>query len=253
MGMRTTEAPGLTHEGEEGMGPERRRDARGGGSGPGRTGARPARPLLAAGVAAALAMTGCGDDIVDPGGDGGGSQPPPSASADELTFLRQSSDAPAFFRFDGDTSFVATRGEDTEIEIRYVDPSDTTQAGEEFLEFELEDGSLARYPDGTEFRPGDTVTITIRVTGDTILAEFEPSGLEFDPDEPAELEMHFGNADRDTDDDGEDDLDEREDEVRLWRQEQPGDDWLQFSEQPDVTLDRIRAELTSFTRFAMAI
>lgn len=229
------------------MRPERRREARG--DVPGRPSAG---PLLAAGCAAALAMTGCGDELVDPG-EGGGTQPPPSASTDELTFLRQSPDAPALFRFDGDTSFVATAGQDLEVKIRYVDPADTTQAGEEFLEFELEDTSLARYPDGTPFTPGDTVTITIRVTGDTILADFEPSGLEFNPDEPAELEMRFGNADRDTDDDGDDDLDEREDEVRLWKQEQPGDDWLQFSEQPDVDLDRIRADVISFTRFAMAI
>lgn len=227
------------------MRPERRQ-TRGGGSGRGRPGAR---PLATAVVAATLALGGCGDDIVDPGGD---DPQQPRASTSELTFLRQSADAPPFFQFDGDTSFVATRGRDTTIEIRYVDPEDPTQPGEDFLEFDLEDESLARFPDGREFRPGDQVTITISMRGDTILADFEPSGLEFNPDEPAELEMRFHRADPDTDDDGQDDLEDREEDVRLWKQEQPGEDWLQFAERPDVSLDQIRADITSFTRWALA-
>lgn len=224
---------------------ERRREPRGGGSVRSRRGRR---SLATAGLAAALVLASCGDDLVDPGTND--PQEPPRAPTSQLTFLRQSPDAPAFFRFDGDTSFVATRGRDTDIEIRYVDPEDPTQPGEDFLEFELDDESLARRPDGTEFRPGEQVTITLRIAGDTILADFEPSGLEFNPNEPAELEMRFRRADRDTDDDGQDDLEESA--IRLWKQEQPGEDWLQFSEEPDVTLDQIRVKITSFTRWALA-
>lgn len=227
--------------------------------------------LAAVLVAAAVTLHGCDADLgIGPDGGSDGDDPPQQAASGDLTFLRQASSAPELLLGDSDgdglrdTTIVATRGEDTEVEIFYEDPEDGGE-GDRFLEFELEEESLLRYPDGhpdtqageeragQEFSDGDTVHIEIRVRGDTLAAEFVPSGLQFDPDEPAELEIRWSHADPDTDDDGDDELDDQEDQVDLWRQEEPGADWIRSGDFKDVERDRLRGLLESFTIFALAM
>lgn len=241
------------------MSTDRASTPRDGRTGPGRS----TTALTAALLASAVAVTACSDDSpLSPGGSGGSSDE--TASTSELTFLTQSPDAPRLLLQDDDgdgfrdTTFVATRGQDTEVEVFYEDPDNSGQRGDRFLEFELEEESLLRYPDdhpmnGAEFGPGDTITITFELRGDTLAADFQPSGLEFNPDEPAELEMRWTNADEDTDDDGEDELDEQEDQLDLWKQEAPGEDWLRSGDVKDLERDRLRAFVESFTRWAVAI
>ncbi|MCG8470190.1 MAG: hypothetical protein MJB57_18595 [Gemmatimonadetes bacterium] len=209
---------------------------------------------LATGLAAVVAALGCrSDGLVTPG-----PPPPPEPGPVEtaaLSILRQATTAPPLSVTD--TSFVVTRGEDFELELRY-EPRPGESEGEEFLEFELDDESLLRYPPGHPragqlFANGDTITIRIQVDPARMIATLEPSGLEFDPDEPAELEIRYGNADGDYDDDGEEDPPEAEAEIDLWRQENIGDPWFRVGEIKDEDLDRVRARLTSFSRYALAI
>jgi hypothetical protein len=198
-----------------------------------------------------VATTACSDSSVsvDP-------PDPDSRLEGELTFLRRAPNAPPLLTTD--TSFVATRGEDVRVELFYApDPGSGESRGERFLRFELEETSLLRYPDnhpraGTLFADGDTVTITIRLEDDLLLGSFEPSGLQFDPNDPAELEFRYAEADDDYDGDGDSDP-ELEDDIDLWRQERPGDPWVKIGELQDVELDEIEAFLTSFTRYALAI
>lgn len=217
---------------------------------PGQRGIRP-RPLRAGllatlGVAAAFALAGCGEDAVGPG------EAPQRQPTTALTFLELSDTAPPFFEFDGDTTFVATAGQDAELELFFEDRDDPGQRGDRFLDFELEQNSLRELPDGTPIQPGDRVTITLTVARDTLLLDFGPDGLKFDPDDPAELEISFGEADDDFDDDGEEDP-ELEEEIDLWRQERPGEDWLRSGDIKDFERDEIRAFIESFTRYAVAI
>ena len=80
---------------------------------------------------------------------------------------------------------------------------------------------------------------------DRFLVEFNPSGLQFNPDRPARLEMHYAEAD------GED-L-ERETEIELWRQESPGEPWELVASVRLEEFDEIEAQLFGFTRYALAI
>lgn len=202
-----------------------------------------------------LGILGCRDD----GGLTTVPPPPPPPSGPQptasLSFLRQSAAAPALTTYD--TSFVATRGQDTDIRIRYL-PTGGSSSGEEFLEFDLDDETLLRYPAshpraGAPFVDGDTVTIRIQIDPTSLIVTMEPSGLEFDPDKPAELEIRYGNADDDWDGDGSSDPPSNESLIELWRQENPGDPWFPVGQLKDAELDRIRAELTSFSRYALAI
>jgi hypothetical protein len=60
--------------------------------------------------------------------------------------------------------------------------------------------SLLRYPanhptrPGDVFSPGDTVWIRVLVDPQVLVATFEPSGLAFNPVEPAELEIRYGRT-----------------------------------------------------------
>ena len=204
--------------------------------------------LLAVGLAACAAENG--GTGPEPG------QPEDEAPEGELLFLRQAATAPPLLTTD--TTFVATRGEDLKVEIFYEpEAGSDDDSGERFLEFELDKESLSRYPAGhpkagQDFAEGDTITIRIRIDDEQILAELEPSGLEFAASAPAELELRYGNSDDDYDDDGEADP-ELESEIDLWRQEQLGEPWRRVGELKDADEDKIRAFLTSFSRYALAI
>lgn len=206
-------------------------------------------PIVAA---LGLALVACGDD--PPTSPNGGSARDTVAEGD-LAFVRPADEAPPLLTTD--TSFVATRGEDLRVEIFYEDPDEPGTAGDRFLRFELDEESLARYPEdhprsGAAFGPGDTITISLRISTDTLKAEFSPAGLRFDPDERAELEMRWVEADRDVDDDGEEEPD-FEEEVDLWKQEAPAEPYVRIGELKDVERDELRAFLDSFTIFAVAI
>jgi hypothetical protein len=209
-----------------------------------------------------ILLLGSSPGLLSCGGDPGVTDPPdpnpdPGPVPDEeLIFLKASADAPPLLT--SDTSFVATRGEDIKVEIFYApEQGSGQQVGDRFLELELDDESLLQYPAGhpmagATFQAGDTITITIRIDGNELIATLEPTGLEFNPERPAELELRYTNADDDFDGDGDEDP-ELEGEIDLWRQEKPGDLWFRVGEIKDADLKRVRARLTSFSRYALAI
>ncbi|MDH3297726.1 MAG: hypothetical protein OEM96_05565 [Gemmatimonadota bacterium] len=210
---------------------------------------------LARPVAAMLLVVGaaaCGEDPAGPNGGGGVGDTirPPNG----LVLLVPDAGAPALTTLD--TAFLATKGVRSEMRIRY-EPVPPDDSGERFLELRIEDQSLLSYPvghpkAGALFVDGDTVTIRIVVDPATLSVTLSPSGLQFDPLVPAELELRYVNADPDFDGDGDDDP-ELEDEIDLWRQENPGDPWKRVGILKDSTLDRVRANLTEFSRYALGI
>ncbi len=175
----------------------------------------------------------------------------PGVAEDSLTFVQF--DPSVLPRITREASFWAVRGESREIRMRYA-PENPGEEGEEFLEFEVDDESLLRRPDGTLFAEGDSILITVRVdTTDRFVFTMEPSGLVFDPDEPAELEVDFLRSERDLNGDGVvNDADEAlRRTLRIWKQERPGDPWFPLGT-VEVREDRLRADIDSFTGFALA-
>lgn len=190
-------------------------------------------------AALALLLAGCGDTPVEPR--------PEALPEAELSFLRLSTAAqpPA----DSVVSFWAVRGEDRAVEI-LLRPAEGETEGEEFLDFEVSGQSLLRYPDGRAFQSGDSVRITIRLVDPArFMFEFEPSGLKFDPDHPAELEVSYARADPDYDGDGDDD---DELEFDFWRQEREGELWFRIGTVIIEELSEVEAEIEGFTRYALA-
>jgi hypothetical protein len=184
----------------------------------------------------------------DNGGPDGTVKPP-----SELTILRLSRESPPLFN--PVASFWALRGEDRGVDIRFVDDEDPTQPGEEYLRLEVDAEALLARPDGTPFADGDSVLITVRVADpDRLLFEFQPAGLTFDPDRPAELRIHYNHADDDLDEDGDIDLDDETLEltIGIWRQESDGDPFERLGSLLFDELEEIEAELQGFSRYALA-
>jgi hypothetical protein len=188
-------------------------------------------------VFALCAMGACSDSTEPDDNDGG-------VTEGELKFLRFSSATAVTVR---QKSFYAVRGRDRKLEIDDAD-------GEDFLEFEVRAETLLRRPNGTLFQNGDSVLITVTLDANNrFIVNFEPSGLTFNPADPARLKINYHEADDDIDDDGDHDSedDRLESLLRMWQQERAGLPWvplLSFR----IDDDDIEARILSFTGFAMA-
>ncbi|MFL5516328.1 MAG: hypothetical protein ACJ8DJ_09230, partial [Gemmatimonadales bacterium] len=127
--------------------------------------------------------------------------------------------------------------------------------GEEYLRLRVDAATLLALPDGTPVAQGDSVLIHVRVEDPTeMLFELEPSGLRFNPAAPARLKIHYDHADGDLNDDGLVDASDSTIETRLaiWRQESPGDPFVRLSSVLSLELDEVEADLTGFSRYALA-
>jgi hypothetical protein len=155
--------------------------------------------------------------------------------------------------FNAADSFYAKRGEDRELRIYFQDGSGGQ--GEEYLRLGVDAPTLLALPDGTPVAPGDSVLIHVRVVDSAqMLFELEPSGLRFNPAVPARLTIHYDHADGDLNDDGVADGEDTviEGTLAIWRQEKPGDPFVRLSSVLTLDIDEAEAELTGFSRYALA-
>ncbi|HEX6751281.1 MAG TPA: hypothetical protein VF092_28580 [Longimicrobium sp.] len=174
---------------------------------------------------------------------------PDERPGNELVFIRAAGDAPPLER--DHVQFWARVNETRDVEIRYSNVS-PEYGGDECLEFKVPNNALWKKPDGSLFQPGDSVLISIRVTDlNHFIFEFQPAGLQFHPDHPAELRVSYKWADPDINGDGV--VDDR-DRLRFgfWRQEADGLPWKRVGSTRDSNLQELRADIFGFTKYALA-
>ena len=152
-------------------------------------------------------------------------------------------------------SFYAVSGEDHEVRLYFRDNQGNPD--EEYVRFRVRPNSLRALPDGTPIQPGDTVKIIITVTQpDSIQFNFEPTGLQFNPSDPARLRIEYGETNDDLNNDGVVDQADTtiEKAAAIWTQHQSGDSYLELqgNEDHDETSDEIEVDVLSFSRFALA-
>ena len=192
---------------------------------------------------APLALLACSDS----GEPNDGDSKPPAA----LNIVALSDDAPPLYN--AEASFYAVKGRDAEARIYFQD--DQGQPGEEYLRLRVDAPSLQARPDGSAIAEGDSVLITIRVVDPAkMLFEMEPSGLTFSADRPAELKIRYEEARGDLNDDGSVDAedDDIESTMAIWRQETPADPFVRVGTAVVKDLEEAEAELTGFSRYALA-
>jgi hypothetical protein len=155
--------------------------------------------------------------------------------------------------FNSTVSFYAKRGEDREGAIFFQD--DVGGQGEEYARIRVDANSLLALPDGTPIVPGDSVLITLSVVDPTeMLFDLQPTGLKFSPLDPARLKIHYDHADGDLNDDGVSDGRDTtiESTLAIWRQETLTDPFVRLTSVLTIESDEAEAELTGFSRYALA-
>lgn len=181
----------------------------------------------------AASLVGCNDSS---------SSEPVIKPESELEFVPVRATAPALETTD--TLFWAVKGEERELEILFQGQGGSG-TGSKFLEFRVPDNSLLSRPNGTLFQLGDSIEIQITVDAGLYVVGLEPSGLRFNPSEPAELELDYGEADED--------FLVREGEFDAWRQEISNQPWELIDSIQLEDLDEVEILVVGFTRYALAI
>ena len=199
------------------------------------------RLLLLAGavVLGCTSSTGGNDGNVVPPGD--------------LNYLRLTGSAPTPCA--DSVGFWAFQGQSVEGALSFGTAGDPCPDGEDFLRLKLDAQSLWRYPDGTPFKPGDSVFISIKwVGGDSILFQLQPTGLRFTAGKEAELTIEYGEAGTDLNGDGDTDAEDAtiESELSIWRQEHLGDPFVKIGTIHNEADNEFKAALLGFSRYAIA-
>ena len=199
------------------------------------------RRYLFPGILTILAWGACSSDPTGPD----------QRLADQLVFLRLAANAPPLES--STVSFYAKRGVDREGRIYFQDSEGGR--GEEFARLKIDAGSLLARPAGTRFQTGDSVLVTLRIVDPlTLQIELLPSGLTFNKDRPAKLKLDYDFADDDYNRDGVVDIDDDAAELKfsIWRQRQPGEPWIRQGTVKIEDQKEVEAELTGFSRYAIA-
>jgi hypothetical protein len=162
----------------------------------------------------------------------------------DLTFVRVDPEAPPLDALE--VSFWAVHGQDRQVQISY----DAGVYGNgKCLLFRVPADAV---PLGVA--PGDSVRVTIRVVdAEEFRFEFQPEGLQFDPEHPARLEIRYRWADPDFDGDG--DVDPRDlllsETFGLWKLS-GGQTWERVAADRRRDLLEIHAPIVGFTQYALA-
>ncbi|HUE96821.1 MAG TPA: hypothetical protein VMN39_09180 [Longimicrobiaceae bacterium] len=193
-------------------------------------------------IALLLTLSGC-SEIFGPGTT--------TVPDGELTIIAVRSDAPALEALE--VSFWAKKGEDREVQIRYEYANGTTA---KCLRFIVPSDALSRAPNGRHLVTGDSVEIKIQVLDPHLfLFEFNPGRLQFDPKNPARMEVRYTYASLDLNGNGiegdPEDLAIRE-RFGLWKQERPGGIWARIGSRRDEDRMELYADINGFTRYALA-
>ncbi|HEY7407069.1 MAG TPA: hypothetical protein VH638_02300 [Gemmatimonadaceae bacterium] len=182
----------------------------------------------------------------------GESTGPQGKQTEELRFLRLAPDAPPLVS--QTAAFYARVGEDRELRM-YFRPRPLENDSTEFLRFRVDAGALFRRPDGSAFAAGDSILITITMFDlSRLILDFQPSGLRFNPQRPAQLKIRYEEADHDFDDDGdEDDRDlQLEGAFNIWMRENVTQPWFPLGSIRHLELDEVEADILGFTNHALA-
>ncbi len=177
---------------------------------------------------------------------------PDGLSTDELAFLQLPPGAPPLVV--QTASFWARTDDNREVRMSFR-PRPGESDSSEFLRFRVDEGSLARRPNGSAFAAVDSILITVTVVDlQRLIVDFQPSGLRFSQSRPARLKIEYENADHDFDDDGDVDPDDEvlEQRFSIWRQETGGAPWFELGTVRREELDEIEGDIFGFTNHALA-
>jgi hypothetical protein len=115
--------------------------------------------------------------------------------------------------------------------------------------------SLLKRPDGSSFQPGDSILITVSVP-DTNRFDFvfSPSGLQFNPADPARLHIEYNYSNHDFNGDGQHDAedDHARSLLNVWLREPPDTLWTSQGASNSEEFEELESAILSFSHYAVA-
>jgi hypothetical protein len=197
-----------------------------------------------------MAVAACNDEPTAPRQDGSVAAEVTATSTPH--FLRAAADAPTIAN--PVIKFYAKKGQRRTVFMLYhAKPGrkDST----DLVRFRLRENSLLRRPNGSLIRAGDSVLITLKLVDPVrLIVDFQPAGLKFNPQDPADLRIHWSETNPDVNRDGvvnqqDANLKER---LKIWRRESSTEPWAKTQSLVDVLAEECELDLTGFTRYAVA-
>ncbi len=149
-------------------------------------------------------------------------------------------------------SFWAYAAKDQAIQINYLASDGSWQP---YVGFSVPQGALAQWPDGRPIAQTDSVLITVSVDTASLVVRFEPTGLVFNPQGPAQLSVWYADADPDFDASGAVDSQDAYIEQNLlgmWVQESAADPWNAVTAVQSVPYKLFTANLGHFSDYSVS-
>src|SRR5437879_11685575 len=139
--------------------------------------------------------------------------------------------------------------------MRYDQRAAPVVPAEEIRRFTRPGDGLLRRPDGTAFQPGDSIRIVVKAIDPTkFLFDFQPSGLEFSPDHPAELTLQYHNDEHDYNGDGR--VDQNDSRIKgqadVWTRRPPDQLWHRLGASNYESYEELDVKIPHFTDHAIA-
>lgn len=150
-------------------------------------------------------------------------------------------------------SFYAVKGRASGADVWYHARPGRTDSTT-FLQFRVGANSLVNRVDGSAIAPGDSVLITVIVTDQShFVLDFQPSGLKFSASDQPTLKISFAACGDDLNYDGV--VDAADDAIlqnlRIWRQEAPFQNWFKVPSTVTKSTREVDAQLGGFTGYAI--
>ena len=195
-------------------------------------------------------LAACHDDPVGPQADD------PVAQAVTATgtphFLQAASGAPSIAN--PTIKFYAKKGQRRTVFMLYHarrGQRDST----DLIRFRLRETSLLARPNGTPIRAGDSVLITLKLVDPVkLIVDFQPAGLRFNAQNPADLRIRWAETNPDVNRDGAVNQQDAtlKQQLKIWRRESSTQPWSKTASVVNVPSEECELDLTGFTRYAVA-
>ncbi|MCC7001457.1 MAG: hypothetical protein IT357_04805 [Gemmatimonadaceae bacterium] len=178
--------------------------------------------------------------------------PTPNDTSLQVNSLAPASDAPVIAN--PVVSFYAVAGDSRQAFMYYRSRPGRTDSTV-FIRFRVSNGSLLARPDGSPFADGDSILITMTlIDPEKLIVRFAPSGLQFDPLDPADIKFNFLETDDDLDDDGA--ITPADSTftsmLAIWKRENANEPWFKQASILSTELHEIEADVTGFTEYIIA-
>ena len=174
-----------------------------------------------------------------------------SGSSKEVHVLRQSTSAPKLETYQ--VSFWAFKNKASTVTVNYQARTGQ-RVGDPYLRFDIPKNGLKAKAGGWPLAKRDSVRMTLTIDPASFVVDFEPSGVLFSRQSPANLIIWYENANPDLNGDGVVNATDRklEQQLALWHHAKRAKRWFKLSSKHDSAQPAISTPLYHFSVYAVS-